>query len=476
MNTIQGRALNAAGRGLLAQHIKKDVGNGWRYAAHTATEAVCKTFAACPTESENALLSLLAPHRLAEFPHHDLFDLAGNLKYLGGASREVVRRLFEASFAAEPAGGNYESSGSIMPFRFETTDQWKLVRFKLAEYYETLTGDDASLVTEAACISWNSVVRRRTDRRHWDEKVLATIQFRCAPCNIVEDYSHVWGRGFEQDENRILSHFEKLLREWAAQSDTERLDAALDQFSRCNRTSQLWAALFEAGTEYPNTLGLLLQDVLNEPTFLTHPDYEYGGTALLGALHRTGNVAQRERLEKLIIDLPNRILSSTDDAKESMSWVIERDQNRLLNALDLPNIVLAEVRDLYLTKKSSNELIPNTKPTGPTAAAVEMFEEERLGIGLKDPANTEMQRLRDLLKPFLCRDGKVFETTEIESHWALIGQCERAVQRYKEKQPEMAKELWGYLVGTCESIARNASWTKTSARWKSIRGILLRAA
>ena len=98
MNTIQGTALNAAARGLLAQHVNKDVGNGWRYAAHTAIEAICRTFTTAPAESETALLALLARDRLAHFPHHDLFDLAGNLKHLGGASRQVVLQLFEASF------------------------------------------------------------------------------------------------------------------------------------------------------------------------------------------------------------------------------------------------------------------------------------------------------------------------------------------------------------------------------------------
>ena len=38
-------------------------------------------------------------------------------------------------------------------------------------------------------------------------------------------------------------------------------------------TSLLWSVFLEAGAEYPSTLGVLLESILDEPVFLTHPDY-----------------------------------------------------------------------------------------------------------------------------------------------------------------------------------------------------------
>lgn len=122
-----------------------------------------------------------------------------------------------------------------------------MIHYVLAEYFESRTGDDAALMTEAVCIAWNAVVRRRSNRRNRDEYVLASIGLRGTRCDLVEDYSHIWGRDFEHEENRILSHFEKLLREWAAAGDGARLNAALDAFARRNRTSLMWSVFMEAG-------------------------------------------------------------------------------------------------------------------------------------------------------------------------------------------------------------------------------------
>ena len=181
----------------------------------------------------------------------------------------------------------------------QSSDAWNHIHYALAEYYETRTGENAALITEAACVAWNAISRRRSDSRRSQRPILATIQFRGVPCQLVEDYSHIWGRTFEHEESRILAHFESLLGEWAATNNLTTLDKALDRFAVRNRTSLMWTVFMEAGAEHPSSLGVLLEDVLNEPLFLTHPDYAFGGAALLGSLHRAGNRAQRERVEKL---------------------------------------------------------------------------------------------------------------------------------------------------------------------------------
>ena len=231
-------ALNAAGRGLLAHHAAKEVSKGWPYAAAVAIETVCRTFVAAPVESESALLTLLMPQRLEHFPHFDLHYLADNLKHLSAHGDNVVLCLFDAAFSREPEPGHWEQRGfAIMGMQFQTSDQWNSVRHALAGYYEARDGTNAALMTEGVCVAWNAVVRRRRDKRDREEQVLATIEFRGVQCDLIEDYSHIWGREFEHEENRILSHFEKLLRQWAAAGDTARLNTALGRFAVRNRTS-----------------------------------------------------------------------------------------------------------------------------------------------------------------------------------------------------------------------------------------------
>ncbi len=62
-------ALSAAGRRLLAHHVSRNVAEERQYPGRTAIETICRTFTTAPAESERALLSLLAPARLAQFPH-----------------------------------------------------------------------------------------------------------------------------------------------------------------------------------------------------------------------------------------------------------------------------------------------------------------------------------------------------------------------------------------------------------------------
>jgi hypothetical protein len=329
-------------------------------------------------------------------------------------------------------------------------------------------------MTGIACIAWNAVVRRR-DR---DNSVLASIEFRGTRCELIEDFSHIWGRDSDHDENRILSHFEKLLREWAAAGDMERLNAALDAFALRNRNSLMWSVLMEAGAAYPKTLGALLANILNESTFLTDADYAYGATVLLGALHETGNTADREMLERLVLELPQTARFRENEQREpTPSWV-EHAQNRLLGVLQEPNIVLTSLRNMWRERRAKESFPVNKRPEGPRVfsrapTAEELIENK--GVRLKDPTNREMFRMRQALDPFLERDNQKLAPAEFDQYWHIVEECARAAKTHRKTQPEMVEELWGHLVGACANIAGSASCPASDERWKTVQGILIEA-
>ena len=469
-------ALNAAARALLALHVTKEVSKYRRYFAHVAITTLCRTFTSASVETEQALMSLLTPERLAHFPHDDLFELSNCIKYLGTDADNFVIQLFSAAFLSpEPPSGQYEDNGSaIMSMRFQTSDQWNLVQYALSEYYVTRTGQNATLMTEAACIAWNSVIGLIPT-----ERILGTFQFRGVSCELVEDYAHISGRAYNQNENRILSHFEKLLDEWAAANDIAKLNIALDRFAASNHTSLMWTVFLEAGAKYPSTLGVMLECVLNEQLFFTALDYYYGGTALLGALHKTGDASKREWLERLILDLPNTFRLRNDESRSPLPLRIEYALNRLLGVLEEANIVLEKVREMWRDRRTANELLVNRKPEGPKGSFQHISDAqflEQKGISLKDPANDEMFRLREALKPFLNQNNNKIDTKEVERNWTIIQQCEHALEQHGKQHPKMGEELWGYLVSACEGIAGYVTaWPKTDDRWMTVRRILLKA-
>jgi hypothetical protein len=479
-NISKNLALNIAGRQLLAHHVTKGVGKGWRYAASTAIDTICKTFDAEPVESEQALLSLLTSDRLARFPCDDLFDLADGTKHLSNSGEKVVLRLFEAAFSTEPKPNEWENKGGIiMPLRFQTSDNWNMIHYSLADYYEACEGQNAGMMTDIACIAWNAVVRRQNSRHESVQNVIATIQFHGISCDLVDDYGHIWGRDFAAEENRILSHFEILLRKWAAAGDTIRLNEALEQFARRNRTSQMWNVFMEAGAEHPSTLGILLEEALSESLFLTYDNYAYSGTELFGALHKVGDSERRERLERLILDLPKNARFFNEEPRDPMPSWLEYARDRLLGVLEEPNIELQPIRDLLRSRRQTHGLPVNQKQeklrvTSRTFSDEEILDEK--GIDLKKPVNAELYRLREALKPFIEHDKKKINAAEIERHWGVIGRSEWTLRRSQKRHPKMSKELWGYLVGACESIAHYVQWSADNKRWKSVRRILLKAA
>jgi hypothetical protein len=478
-DTAQLCDLNSAARRVLVHHLAKEVSRGWRYAALTAIETTCRTFKVALPESEAVLRSLLTPQRLAHFPHWDLLDFAHQLKHLGSEGDVVVLSLFDAAFSTEPTSGEWENfGGAIMPMRMQSSDNWNSIHYSLAEYYASRTDKNAGLMTDIACIAWNAAVRRRGERRESGENVMATIRFRGVECELVEDFGHIWGREHEHEENRILSHFETLLNAWATASDAERLRLALDRFAARNRTSLMWTIFMVAGAKHPATLGQEFEPVLAESLFLTHPDYCYGGTLLLAALHKAGDAAQRERLEKLILDLPQTARLHRDEPREPMPSWVEFAQNKLLGALDETHIGLPAVRALRMQRAEQRPLPVNREPEGVRVSSHIFSDEElveRRGVSLKDPVNEELFRLREALKPFREQDGGKVTVATLEQHWAVIGQCERAVRRHHPKHGKMAEELWGHLVDACESIVRRADWPAPNERWKTVRRILLRA-
>jgi hypothetical protein len=198
--------------------------------------------------------------------------------------------------------------------------------------------------------------------------------------------------------------------------------AALDGLANCNRTSQLWSVFLEVGSEYASTLGVLLEELLNESLFLTHADYSYSGTALLAALHKTGDCARRRRLERLILNLPKKARFLRDEPREpTPNWLVYA-QDRLLGALEESNIELNALHDPRRARSTKDPLPKNRKPEGPRPSYSTVSPEEQLerrGIRLDEPANAELFRLHQKVKGLLPRDSNSFDAAEVAPYRKL---------------------------------------------------------
>lgn len=472
------RHLNAAARDLLDYHVSKEVAHCWRYAGLTASEALCRTYRVAPADTESVFFSMLKTERLTAFPHWDLFDLAHQIKHLGEYGDSVVIRLFEAAFSTEPDTNEWENfGGQIMPLRMQTSDNWNSIHYSLSVYYQTKPGTNAGLMTELACIAWNAASRRH-EQDQSEDRVIASFVYRGVECPLVEDYGHIWGRRHEHEENQIVTRFETLLDEWATAGDTARMSAALDRFVTCNRSSEMWSIFLTAGAKHTQTLGLLLEPVLQESIFLTHPDYQYSGVRFLSALHKSGDIAQRERLEQMILEFPKTARFLHDEPREPLPDWLKDEQNKLLSSIDEANIVTPQLLALRSELQSEQLLPVNREQEDVDKTYSTLTEEESLKtrvVNATDKINSKLNGLQDALKPFIESDGNSLRDSDLNDHWPIIGQCERAIRRHRKTHPQKAQELWAQLANVCESIATIARWPAQNARWKTVRRILLTA-
>lgn len=470
------RLLNTAGCKTLLHHARKKVEKSWPYAGLRAIECVCATFKQNAAESEIALLSLLHPDRLASFPHNDLSVLADNLGPLGEGGTKVALRLFEAAFGSEPQPGQWNQMGTaIMPMRIQSSDEWHLVRYRLADFYEHTLLEDPDLMTQAVCIAWNSVVRRRNERREGGDHLLGTVKFRGVWCDLIQDYSHIWGRQFENDENRILTRYEALMRTWASNDEQKKLNEALDAFAKRNQGSLLWSILMELGAEYPKTLGGLLEPLLSHPIFLTHPDYSYGAIELFVALHRTSEALERERLEQLILDLPGAAILRNETLYPTPA-VLMRSQAKILGRIVTEDLLSPILVALQRELRDEGPFPANSKHKAPVVEFRDVSAEEAIedkGIDLTDEINAYLFKLRQKLDHLRRDPDKELSEAECDSQWHLILESRDAAVTHSGDHPEMAKDLWGYVVGACESLVRKSQWPNNDSRWGLLREVLL---
>lgn len=473
-------SMNEAARDLLAYHLKRPIAEGGRWRARVAIEVLCRTYAQCSTESEAALRSLLTKERLVQFPYEDLWELADKLDLLGNQAPKVVARLFEAAFSDGPKPGEYRGDGSrILSLRFQTSDDWNGVHYILANYYEKQKGDDATLLTDLACITWNFVSRRRESGRSKKPESAGKVEFRGVSCKLPRDYSHIWGREFEHEESRILGRFEGFLRHWAGQEDTLRLNQSLDAFVRRNRTSYVWGVLMEIGAEFPKNLGLLLAPALECQTFLSESDYIFGGLALFKALHREGSVEMRQMLEKSALVLEQR---SRDEPKEMNSphptW-LEQCLNRVLGVMEEPNIVYDPIRSLWKERKEADELVELRKPIRPRAEFRQVTPEEgakRMGVDLAQPENRALFDLTSKVKALLDKNGVRGPAEALDANWSTLEAGDAALEALAGVPTGQARELWAHVVAVCAAVAMKGAWDKADIRWTTVRRILLKAA
>jgi hypothetical protein len=475
--------LNRAARRLLEVHAEKPVSQGWRRGVDAACSALGRTADLAFLQTEASLRRLLEPGRIAAFPFEDLLALTACLKQLGTRGHGLALDLFRVAFDADPRQGDRQLlSSAILPVSVRASDHWRLVRARLGQFYESCPGDDPDFATEVACLAANRAASKGRTASMASVAVQAMFRFRDAECPLVVDYSCVRSPRALSTGAGILRRFEVILRDWCRNSDVPKLKRALDRLARSARSSLVWNLFLAEGAASPESLGLLLSDVLNEPGFFTEPDYSYAANQLLAALHRVGDVGTRTRLEHGILDLPRRIEEGLSSGRKPPSLKVEGVQARMLGVLHPEHVVLPEVARLREALVAAKSLPENRPPTKPEASFLPRNSDEALRSRGIDPESALTRAALDLLgkvRPLVRNEGAADaspQSGDADSIWHLAERTRDFLRVQDHRRHPLGGELWSALAEAYARLIRQASWTGEDPRWEVIRDFLLAGA
>jgi len=464
--------VSSAARNLLALHTSKSVANGWRYAAMVATETLCKSDRIQSEENHEAIMSLLNPKRVEQFPSWDLFDLAHQIQHLQDSSSDIVVCLFTVVFGTEPVTDERESlGGNIMPLNVSVRDNWTTVRYVLTRYYKRHSQPEARRATHLACVAWNAVIDREQD-----SKVIAEISLHGTRCSIAEDHGRSTGYLSGTDGADIVLHFKDLLHQWAHEGDSDRLHLAIGTMLEHNHTSEIWRHFLLAAAEHPLPLGRMLIPVFDHAIFLVHPDYSYAGIRLLCALHKLVGDVEKVSLEGNILGLMDASLGSWDTPAANAEWYRIDAQNKLLHSILAEDILVQDLKDLKQEREEISQLPENLPPQNMTAQIIGWDEEEMLKFRGLDPDDISVKQVLQFkkdLEPFHQNTRDNFDADLIDKHWNCLSESEHYVHTIQTNHPELAEELWGHVVAASEGATQRGNWPKKSKRWLSLKRILL---
>jgi len=464
------KALNATGRGLLAEHVSKPVSNARGYMARVAVEVVCKTLPAAIQESIASLSSLLVEDRVAQFPHDDVDALADHLGCLVAAGDNpavfsLVVRLCEVAFRSLPEGDEHVTlGGRIMPMHFRKRDLWHGGQYSIAQGYEAISDGFASVMAAIAVVAYNAGPELLREARNVDFSAGVNVVFRGTTVRVPASQYLLLDSDFTDDRGRIAIRFTRFLKQCAVLGREADMDAILSVIGTESRSPRLWRILMEVGAEYPETLGSKLDDLLFVPALYLESDYSEAMIELFGARHRTGDRSIRERLERIAIDLPVSGRETEGDNWERVEGWVYRRQHRLWATINFENAVFRKTREaIAAIPPEAKEPVP--KPGFTVSEWV--------------PPNSDDSRdsiIVSALRPYLFRDNRPQLTSDdVEPLWEIIDGHKNIGRLGKDEREGNMAEDWGYFVSAVEKVIRHCSWPPEEGRWAFCREVMLLA-
>lgn len=445
-------------------------------------QAVCRTFESDPPASASVLRRCLEPDRVLQHGHEELFRLGNEIDRLIPLDPSLVEDIFKATFTLFDASQERVPIGDSRIVGLNTTpaQNFQMARYVLAGKYKEFLDQSPLHATGALIAAINAYAGEHYGWGLHGGQAEESFDFDGRVAYVKTDHSQSWdGDSAYRDDKRLqmLDTFQQYLDEVSSDPDRqgERREI-LNLIVAQNRTAALWRRLLFSGAKAPQTLGLDLRPLAWATPILKGYDTAKPVGEYLSVVFPHLNRAERERVERTILSVPN----SADDERRGYE---ERARDQLLMCLNEGALVTDAAKAILARLKEAGE-DPSGEPdfdSGEITSGRYTDEDylARQKVSVDEDQNRRIRELAEPAKAFASNHLNTSPTREeveqiLPSLRALYAALQAAeVEGVHERQEDMA---WGDLAGACNSVVKFDGLTCESDDGAFVKRVLVEAA
>lgn len=468
--------LGAASRRLLEFAWRRDPRD--RHLVAHALQYVGRTFASDPAATAALLRRAIEPQHLAAFGSEELRWVADQVEQLVAQDPDLVRDLYVAAFSYhEESNEPSPMGGIVMPLVSNRRQDYDGALYALKEAYPSFlaAAPEQAVVALIAAVEGH-VARERTPG---PEQEVTPFDFDGIDAHILTDYSHIWDRGHADPGDyaiELLDAFGSHLSHLAGPGeDSEQLHRLIEVIVREGHPACLWGRLLRLGARHPETLGLALRSLTWVVPVLIGIDTSYPVGALIRSITPHLSTAERERVERAILSIPD---AGRQDRREQL----ERTRDRLLGCLGGAEPVTVEARDRLAALRAEDAVPPNDDDHPRFEVFSGIFDEEEYlaeqGVPVAEAPN---RRIRELEGP-VARFGSehlnsIPPTDAIQRILPKLRALREALRSADADgvHPKQAGHAWGTLADACAAVVKVKDFRCNEEAGAFVREVLLEA-
>lgn len=295
-------AMGLAARGLL--EWAWSVPQGAMHEVGVGLEAVARSCATDPKESERLLARVLETERLERFGSYELRQVADELGPLTACVPSLAARVYEAAYSRDEESREPTPMGSSQILRLTSTPEqdWRMVRYALAQEYPRVIATD--IRAGLAALSY-ACAHEAAENAFGREQQTLVIDLRGTPATVLLDHSEYWdARSYDRDVSAMLTAFEERLVEAAAAGERETVEGALQALIERPQQAAIWRRVLQAAARAPDLLVPEFVEALASPAFLRANEMRQPVLAVLSSGFAHLRSSERARVETAILAVP----------------------------------------------------------------------------------------------------------------------------------------------------------------------------